>query len=478
MNPVVVIPTFIYPRRHRGGADVVSTYDHPTAPNQEGELGRCLESLAKVEGLGLVVILVSADVSLEVQAAEKVQAIANRHSDVTTLVIGAAELALIEQRMAQQNIERLSKEIGLQGYGAIRNLGLLVANVLGFDAVVFLDDDEVIDDPKFLEKAMYGLGKLTRQGVPIVAKTGYYLNDQDSYLSKWEDKWYNRFWRQGRAFNEWITKAMRGPRLSRSNHVCGGCLAIHKEAFRRLAFDPWITRGEDLDYMLDLRMYGSDIWFDNQWVLRHLPPRTASEGTRFRQDIFRWLYEYRKLEYSRALIDLQQVKPASLEPYPGPFLEPGLLRRIRLTAWMRSFGRPDKKAYRLAAKAATGAASAYAEANCAKYFEFQYVWPEAMNRLESDQLLSEALVRSAMLRAQDVAAAAPAPAAAAAANVPTGAPAAADVAAEVVADKAAGAARATAAAPAAPASVPAPRSVPHRDIDAGMTTQIRLDMED
>ena len=46
MNPVVVIPTFIYPRRHRGGADVVSTYDHPTAPNQEGELGRCLESVS------------------------------------------------------------------------------------------------------------------------------------------------------------------------------------------------------------------------------------------------------------------------------------------------------------------------------------------------------------------------------------------------------------------------------------------------
>ena len=393
MNPVIVIPTFVSARRRKEGGSVLTTYDHATPISQPGELPRLLASLQKVRGAGQIIVLVVSEPSIENQAAEKVQAIANRHPDVTTLVIGAAELALIEQRMAQQNIERLSKEIGLQGYGAIRNLGLLVANVLGFDAVVFLDDDEVIDDPKFLEKAMYGLGKLTRQGVPIVAKTGYYLNDQDSYLSKWEDKWYNRFWQQGRAFNEWITKAMRGPRLSR--------------------------------YMLDLRMYGSDIWFDNQWVLRHLPPRTASEGTRFRQDIFRWLYEYRKLEYSRALIDLQQVKPASLEPYPGPFLEPGLLRRIRLTAWMRSFGRPDKKAYRLAAKAATGAASAYAEANCAKYFEFQYVWPEAMNRLESDQLLSEALVRSAMLRAQDVAAAAPAPAPAAA-NVPTGAPAAAD----------------------------------------------------
>ena len=45
-----------------------------------------------------------------------------------------------------------------------------------------------------------------------MAKTGYYLNDEGSYLSKWEDAWYNRFWQQGRAFNEWISKAMKGPR--------------------------------------------------------------------------------------------------------------------------------------------------------------------------------------------------------------------------------------------------------------------------
>lgn len=148
--------------------------------------------------------------------------------------------------------------------------------------------------------------------------------------------------------------------------------------------------------MLNLRMYGSDIWFDNQWVLRHLPPKTASEGDRFRQNIFRWIYEYRKLEYSRALIDLQQVKPQSLEPYPGPFLEPGLIKRIRRTAFLRSLGRPDKKAYRRAAKAAAGEASAYAEENCAKYFEFQYVWPEAMARLDSDKILTTALVRSCL----------------------------------------------------------------------------------
>ena len=340
MNPVIVIPTFVSARRRKEGGSVLTTYDHATPISQPGELPR-LEQL----GLG-----------------------------------------------------KLQKEIGLSGYGAVRNLGLVMADVLGFDSVVFLDDDEVVDDADFLQKAMYGLGKLTKKGIPILAKTGFYFNSEGSYLSKSQDKWYNHFWQQGKAFNKWISKAMRGPRLSRSNHTCGGCLALHKEAFKRLSFDPWIARGEDLDYMLDLRMYGSDIWFDNQWSLRHLPPETESEGTRFRQDIFRWLYEYRKMEYSRTQIDLLQVKPSSLEPYPGPFLEPGITKRIRLTAFLRSLARPDKKAYRKAAKAATGEATTYAQRNCSKYFEFQFVWPELMARMENDQILRTALMQSAAQR--------------------------------------------------------------------------------
>ena len=235
-------------------------------------------------------------------------------------------------------------------------LTMVIVSFFAFLAFQVIPGDPTIkllgSDADFLQKGVYGLGKLTRKGVPILAKTGFYLNSEGSYLSKSQDKWYNRFWQQGKAFNKWITKAMRGPRLSRSNHVCGGCLAIHKEAFKRLSFDPWVARGEDLDYMLNLRMYGSDIWFDNQWSLRHLPPASTSEGMRFRQDIYRWLYEYRKMEYSRTQIDLMQVKPQSLEPYPGPFLEPGITKRIRITAILRSLARKDKKAYRQAAKAA------------------------------------------------------------------------------------------------------------------------------
>lgn len=398
MNPVIVIPTYISARRRKEGGNILTTYDHATPLTQAGELERCLKSLQKVQGLGQIVLLVVSEPSIENQAAEKVQATASQFPNLNVVVIGAPEHALIQQRMEQLGLGKLNREIGLSGYGAIRNLGLVVANTLGFDSIVFIDDDEVVEDPDFLQKAMYGIGKLTKKGIPILAKTGYYFNSEGNYFSKSMDKWYNHFWQQGKAFNKWIMKAMQGPRLSRSNHVCGGCLALHKEAFKRVSFDPWIPRGEDLDYLLGLRMYGSDIWFDNQWNLVHLPPETPSEGTRFRQDIFRWLYEYRKIEYSRTQIDLMQVKPSSLEPYPGPFLEPGINGRIRTTAFLRSLARPDKKAYRKAAKAATGEAVVYAQRNCSKYFEFQFVWPELMARIENDKILRTALVQSSANR--------------------------------------------------------------------------------
>lgn len=394
MNPLIIIPEFVSDRVDSPGRELAAVYDHPAPVGKGNDLARCLESLGGVNQMVPIVVLVAADEEDHERAEEGIRAICDQFPSLDIVVVGAAELELVRERFEELELDRCEKEIGLVGYSAVRNLGLVLANVLGFDAVVFLDDDEVIDDREFLSKAMYGLGKLTKRGIPILAKTGYYLNAEGTYHSMSQNKWYNRYWEQGKAFNKWIDKAMRGPRLSRSNHVCGGCLAIHREAFKRLAFDPWCVRGEDLDYLLNLRMYGSDMWFDNQWQLRHLPPATRSEGTRFRQDIYRWLYEFRKVEYSRSQVDLQQIKPSSLEPYPGPFLEEGIEKRIRRTARLRSIGRPDKAAYRAAASAAANEAALYAEENCTNYFEFQSVWPEIMARTAGDRQLSAALLRS------------------------------------------------------------------------------------
>ncbi len=407
MNPVVVIPRSFYPRRHRGGADVVSTYDHPTAPNQEGELGRCLESLAKVEGLGLVVILVSADVSLEVQAAEKVQAIANRHPDVTTLVIGAgragayraahgpAEHRAPLQRDRPSRLRRHPQFGPARGQRArLRRRGVLGRRRGG-------------RRPEIPGKAMYGLGKLTRQGVPIVAKTGYYLNDQDSYLSKWEDKWYNRFWQQGRAFNEWITKAMRGPRLSRSNHV-RRLFGRPQEAFRASP----LTRGSPAARI---------------WTTCSICACTARISGSTTSGSCVTCPAHRKRGHAfppghlpvALRVPQAGILPSAHRPSAG---EAGLARALPGAVFGAGSSAPHS-AHGMDAQLRTprqeglppgrqgrhGCGFGLCRGQLREVLRVPVRLARAMNRLESDQLPLRALVRSAMLRAQDAGGRGPGP---------------------------------------------------------------------
>ena len=156
MKPVVIIPTFISGvSRARKSSSVVTTYDHTTNIHEAGELDRCLGSLENVEGMGLILVLLCADQNVEEQAQAKVQEVVNAHPSLEVIVIAQPELQAVRQHLEAKGCPPLKHEVALQGYGAIRNLGLLLANVLGFDAVVFLDDDELVEDPEFLKKAMY-----------------------------------------------------------------------------------------------------------------------------------------------------------------------------------------------------------------------------------------------------------------------------------------------------------------------------------
>jgi hypothetical protein len=222
----------------------------------------------------------------------------------------------------------------------------------------------------------------------VLVKSGFYTDRKGNWKSKATHAWYNRYWEQGELFNKWITKAMGASRLSRSNVLSGGLMAIHREAYRRVSFDPWIPRGEDLDYLLNIRMYGGGVWFDNKWSVQHLPPTERNEAQRFKQDIYRWIYEHRKLEFSKTQIDLLRIQPHSLDPYPGPFLENSITTRVFVTALLRTIGRAkDRQGYFKAAQAARREAKAYAEMFCAKYFEFQLGWAQILAAFEADPQL-------------------------------------------------------------------------------------------
>ncbi|WP_368241161.1 glycosyltransferase family 2 protein, partial [Collinsella aerofaciens] len=176
-----------------------------------------------------------------------------------------------------------------------------------------------------------------------------------------------------------------------SNYACGGLMALHARAFTRVAFDPFITRGEDLDYLFNMRMFGYDVWFDNEWTVRHLPPESEKRSPRFMQDVYRWYYERAKLTFAAHQKELIPVTAASLMPYPGPWISRELDDRVRKTAMVRSMFTREHEGYLRIWRHGIAEARAYARQNAASYLRFQSFWPKIMDGLWRDAQLIDIL---------------------------------------------------------------------------------------
>ena len=361
-------------------------YDHSTSLNTSApELARCLDSLEQVRDLPRVIILAVCPLSATGDVARFIDAIAARHPKLDILTVTNVEAARIAERVAALAPHVSGEAVSLRGYGAIRNMGLAVASILGHDAVVFLDDDEVVLGADFMSRALYALNQETRQRLPIIAKSGYFYDAAGSPLADTTKAGIcHRWWTKRIEFNRWMRKALSGTRISRSNYACGGLMALSARAFMRVAFDPYITRGEDLDYLLNLRLVGLDMWFDNQWSVRHLPPELPDRSGRFMQDVYRWYYERAKLGYAARRQDLNPVTPASLMPYPGPWISSQLDERVRKTALVRTLLTHEHAGYLEVLRHGRADARRYARDNAHRYLQLQSFWPTIMDGLWND----------------------------------------------------------------------------------------------
>ena len=394
MNPAIVIPS--YWAGDRASLNAPGAYDHSTDPaNADPELDRCLASLEQVRGVPRIIVLVVCPPASADTTEERVRDIVRARSSLNVTLVTRREAQAIVERVGELAPSVTGECISLRGYGAIRNMGLATAAVLGHDAVVFLDDDEVVLTPDFMERACYGLGSETRQRLPILAKSGYFYDRSGSPLADTSKKTglTSRWWTKRIEFNRWMTKALAGTRISRSNYVCGGCFALHARAFTHVAFDPYITRGEDLDYLFNMRLFGMDVWFDNTWVVKHLPPEQGELAPRFMQNVYRWFYERAKLSAASRKKDLTPVTPASLMPYPGPWIGPGLDERVRKTALVRALFTREHAGYWRIYRDGIGEAERYAAEYAKHYLRFQSFWPSIMNGLWRDARLADLLER-------------------------------------------------------------------------------------
>lgn len=312
-------------------------FDHPTPLRERGALPRLLDSLEILNGIPpreagaftIVVIAVPAYPSIAGRTAEKLEELIDPYRtryEIRLLHHGTLG-ELRDALRAQGTSERACALVDLGNYAAVRNICSLTGILDGSDFCIFIDDDEVFTDPEFFVKAGEFVGA-EHEGRQIRAVAGYYLQPETYRLDvSRTPAWRRPDWDNASAMNEACDLIIgKDPRLKPTSFVFGGNMVVERETLARIPFDPRITRGEDIDFLINLRVNGLTFWLDRELSIKHLPPASASpDWKKMREDARRFLYERKKVRDHR---DVRDVSSEALMPYPGVFLGPDLEQRI------------------------------------------------------------------------------------------------------------------------------------------------------
>jgi len=330
-NATIVIPSYWGCGGELSGGEEEIIFDHPTPLNEEGTLGRLLDSLELVntKEFKVVVVVVANASHITNEVIAKVQDVVepyNAHYDIALL--HSQNLNRLRRALIHDGVPEAACElINLDSYPAVRNMCSLAGILNGSEITIFLDDDEAITDSKFLSKAQEFIGSEC-QGQEIKAVAGYYLQP-DSYRLDVSGVpvWRRPYWNNASAMNEAFELIIgRPPRLKPTPFIFGGNMVLHHDTVMKVPFDPLITRGEDIDFLINLRINRITVWLDRELYIKHVPPKIFRPAWRsLREDIKRFLYERKKV------IDHEEIEGVGREelmPYPGTFLGPDLEERI------------------------------------------------------------------------------------------------------------------------------------------------------
>lgn len=385
----VVVPTY-WTRASGETCPGDAPYDHPTPVSEDGTLPSLLESLAGRSASFLLVVLVGV-VSPEVaaEAETRVRKILRGYDGSPWLVVGQAEADAVRLAMP----EAARGDTALTHYPLIRNLQLAIPFSLGSEAVVALDDDEIVTEVGFMSRAVEPLGRQIGEK-RVDGLSGYYLQpDGTIYLRVGREKAdsANIFDRKAAIMNE----ATRMLEEKTGNIVVtpfcfGGNMEFSRELVGAVGFDPGITRGEDIDYLINARMEGRSFFLRKDLRILHRPPSGGSyrdiTSSKTEQDVRRFIYERVKIDRSQHDARLQPVTVEDLSPYPGAFLGPDI--GAQSVAALRAVGFSGD------APAFVAREEAEAGAKMDRYMEFRERWPRAMAKLGEDQRLRERLLRA------------------------------------------------------------------------------------
>lgn len=332
MKTAMVIPTYWGRESSTGWKEGDAVYDHPTPLDQEGTLARAIESIKILNDKDFTLFVIAAATAEDIEETveKKVNSIIKElNPGVDIVFFSHSHLKTIKEQLKTQGRGDLGEILSLRGYSNIRNLCLFVPYLYGAEIVILIDDDEVFEDPDFVKKAREFIGREIN-GEKILAIAGYYIQPYGGYLLKKEFEPWMVYWNSLEKMNEAFEKFIgKGERLKETPFVFGGNAVIHRELFTKIPFDPGVTRGEDIDYLINARMFGIKFYLDNQLFIRHLPPpKPYPTWMKMRIDIYRFVYEREKLRTQEPIKGMRIVTPEELDPYPGVFLKDDLEEKI------------------------------------------------------------------------------------------------------------------------------------------------------
>ncbi len=305
-------------------------YDHPTPLDSEGTLLRAIESIDVLsdKDFKLVILAVADAAAIEQQVENKVASIIESAS-AEVLLFGPSKLKQIHELLISTGKKEYTDLLKLSGYSNVRNMCIFIPHILGSEVAVLIDDDEVFEDPEYMQKAKEFIGT-NIAGHEVNAVAGYYLQPDGDYHVKKTVRPWMKYWDQNDRMNEAFGNFIGSdPRLKKTPFVFGGNMVIHRDLFTAVPFDPKVTRGEDIDFLINAKMFGFHFFLDNQLAIKHLPPSKAYPiWTQLREDIHRFIYERAKIEHQKAIAGMTRVYPEDFDPYPGCFLKPDLEAKI------------------------------------------------------------------------------------------------------------------------------------------------------
>lgn len=402
MKKVVVIPTYWGRPSAQGWKEGDAVYDHPTPIDKQGTLERTLMSMRilKPADYELAVILCPTCKEIESQAAAKVKNIIKKvNLGIPSFLFISDILEKISKYYPKkEGITPISHILNFYGYPNVRNICLLAAELLDSEAIILIDDDEVFELEDFIQRAVEHLGKkINEKSVNAIA--GYYLNRHNTFyddveIQPWMTYW-DRFTSKARAFNQIIAT---DPRVKRTPFAFGGAMVIHRELFRMVPFDPEITRGEDIDYLINCEMFGYSFYLDNTLSIKHLPePKEHPEWKRVREDIYRFVYQKTKLNTQFEMPNMTIVTSEDYDPYPGEFLKDDLEEKIFKSNMMLSQKYMLEGKYKDSEEALRNIYIAKNDASPSfnaflRYCQTQETWSQFMDDLSVDEHFKSGLI--------------------------------------------------------------------------------------